>query len=135
MCLIVLIEGKFVSWFLSKFYLQNLISNYYDVRSALTACGWVGKYGLKDVLEALESRGKYERSAALAVFNSDLGQAVAALQRGAAHVRSKALKCEGSATTQLTQYAETLELVAMCKLKMAKIKSFLSHHFCFMHGM
>ncbi len=67
------------------------------------------------MLEVLESRGKYERSAALAVWNSDLGQAVAALQRGAAHVRSKALQCEGSANSHLTQYAETLELVAMCK--------------------
>jgi len=79
-------------------------------RAALTACGWIGKFGLQDVLNAFESRGKYERSAAIAVWNSDLGEAVGALQRGAAYVRQHG----GNDGDMPTQYAETLELVAMC---------------------
>lgn len=75
----------------------------------------MGKFGLKDILNSLESRGKYERSAALAVWNSDLGQAVAALQRGAANVRAQTKEGQGKTHSEITQYAETLELVAMCK--------------------
>jgi hypothetical protein len=83
-------------------------------RAALTACGWVGKFGMQDALAKLEARGKYERSAALAVWSSDIGEAVAALQRGADHVRSKESSDE-SVLASNTRYAETLELVAMCK--------------------
>ena len=85
--------------------------------AALTACGWSGKYGLKDVLVDTESFGHFERSAALACWNGDLGETVAALQRGAEFVRMKMAQEEESKSKNClftSQYAETLELVAMC---------------------
>ena len=88
----------------------------FDISAALTACGWSGKFGLKDVLLHTESFGHFERSAALACWYGDLGETVAALQRGAEHIRTKSsqegeFKSNGHLTSQ---YAETLELVAMC---------------------
>jgi hypothetical protein len=82
----------------------------------LTACGWNGKFGLKDVLSDTESFGHFERSAALACWHGDLGETVAALQRGAEHVRLKMTKKEVSNNSSFcnSQYGETLELVAMC---------------------
>lgn len=91
-----------------------LTSKFY-YRAALTACGWIGKFGMQDALAKLEARGKYERSAALAVWNSDIGEAVAALQRGADHVRSQTKSKDVAVLASNTRYAETLELVAMCE--------------------
>jgi len=70
---------------------------------------------MQDALAKLEARGKYERSAALAVWNSDIGEAVAALQRGADHVRSQKKSKDVAVLASNTRYAETLELVAMCE--------------------
>ena len=86
----------------------------------MTACGWIGKFGLKDVLDSIESQGDFERSAALAVWNSDLGEAVSALQRGAENVRARSSRGESSDDLESAHYAETLELVAMCKCHDAK---------------
>ena len=89
-------------------------------RAALNACGLLGKFGLRDILAESESRGNFERSAALAVWHGDLGAAVAALQRGADRIRLKLAeeKERGQVPTQAglssAQYAETLQLVGMC---------------------
>ncbi len=58
----------------------------------------------------------FERSAALACWHGDLGETVAALQRGAEHVKMKISQDSESKTSSFltSQYAETLELVAMC---------------------
>ena len=84
--------------------------------AALNACGWSGKLGLKSVLFNAESFGHFERSAALACWHGDLGETVAALQRGAEHIRVKMTQEEESKGDGLftSQYAEALELVAMC---------------------
>eukprot|EP00551_Chaetoceros_affinis_P013408 CAMPEP_0203686416 /NCGR_PEP_ID=MMETSP0090-20130426/49049_1 /ASSEMBLY_ACC=CAM_ASM_001088 /TAXON_ID=426623 /ORGANISM="Chaetoceros affinis, Strain CCMP159" /LENGTH=839 /DNA_ID=CAMNT_0050555639 /DNA_START=488 /DNA_END=3004 /DNA_ORIENTATION=- len=93
--------------------------NIYDSpsrRAALTACGWTGRYRLKDVLFDTESSGNFERSAALACWHGELGEAVAALQRGADHIRAQMTHHTETENNGLltSQYAETLELVAMC---------------------
>lgn len=82
-------------------------------RAVLTACGWIGQYGRADMLSAIENEGHYERSAALAVWNNDLGEAVAALQRGAESIRNCVSKTE-DIDESVGSYSETLELVAMC---------------------
>ncbi len=87
-------------------------------RAALTACGWNKKSGLRAVLSQTEQFGHVERSAALACWHGDLGKAVEALQRSAASIREK-MKAEvkeesKSSSLDTAQYAETLELVAMC---------------------
>jgi WD repeat-containing protein mio len=82
-------------------------------RAVLTACGWIGQYGRADMLSAIENEGHYERSAALAVWNNDLGEAVAALQRGAENIRNR-LSIAEDTDTGLGSYPETLDLVAMC---------------------
>jgi hypothetical protein len=81
-------------------------------RAVLTACGWIGQNGRADVLSEIEIEGHYERSAALAVWNNDLGEAVAVLQRGAESIRNRASNIEDD--TGIGSYPETLELVAMC---------------------
>ena len=54
------------------------------VRAARNACGWIKKFGvLRDLLDECETRGEFERSAALAAWHGDLGECVAALRRGA----------------------------------------------------
>jgi len=79
-------------------------------RVALTACGWIGKFGLR---ESFEAEIQFERSAALAVWHGDLGKGVDALQHGADDVRMHIVNGKkGKYFSQ--QYAETLELVAMC---------------------
>ena len=91
-------------------------------RSALNACGLVGKFSLRDVLAEAESFGNYERSAALAVFHGDLGAAVAALQRGVDRIKltiteereSDKPETEVHVAQSSAQYAETLQLVGMC---------------------
>lgn len=84
-------------------------------RAALTACGWTGRFNLSNVLSECEGLGEYERSAALAVFHGSLGSAVDALQRGAdaihSHLADKSLR---NVPVTAPQYAETLQLVAMC---------------------
>ena len=82
-----------------------------NLSAALTACGWNEK-------ENLSHSESFERSAALACWHGDLGEAVATLQKGAAFIRVN-IENEskvGSISNGLytTQYAETLELVAMC---------------------
>lgn len=79
-------------------------------RAALNACGWVKRYGsLRNLLDECESRGEYERSAALAVWHGNLGECVSALQRGAGE-----LKDQKSSEGQLGEtYSETLKLIAM----------------------
>ena len=62
-----------------------------------------------------ESLGEFERSAALAVFHGSLGSAVDALQRGADVIhRHMADKASQDLPATAPQYAETLQLVAMC---------------------
>ena len=86
-------------------------------RAALTACGWVKKYGvLRDLMDECEAHGEFERSAALAVFHGNIGECVAALQRGAEDVRAM-LDEENAAMrsgSSCESYAETLSLIAMC---------------------
>ncbi len=68
------------------------------------------------MLSQIESLGGFERSAALAVWNSDIGEAVSALQRGAELMRMDAGDNEdNTVNSRNLRYAETLELVAMCK--------------------
>jgi hypothetical protein len=73
----------------------------------------VSKFGLRDVSADCEAQGHFERSAALAVWHGDLGA------RGADTIRLK-LEDTGdniasSGNDLITmQYAETLQLVAMC---------------------
>ena len=96
-------------------------------RAALSACGWLGKFGLRDILSEYEAHGHFERSAALAVWHGDLGSAVSALQMGADAIRHKLTEEKTEGDTELHdplihgplhaldgQYAETLQLVAMC---------------------
>lgn len=82
---------------------------------ALTSCGWAGKFSLEIVLAECEALGEHERSAALAVWHGDIGAAVHALQRASGVAREAMSK---STTTEIPfaspQYAETLDLVAMC---------------------
>lgn len=79
-------------------------------RYALTACGWAGKFDLINVLGECEEFGEYERSAALAVWHGDIGAAVRSLHRASQALRQK-LQTEAVGTSQ---YAETLDLIAMC---------------------
>jgi WD repeat-containing protein mio len=59
--------------------------------------------------------GEYERSAALAVFHGSLGSAVDALQRGADAIHwHLANKAGQDLPVAAPQYAESLQLVAMC---------------------
>ena len=85
-------------------------------RAALTACGWDGGFKSNDTKLTTDSFGYYERSAALACWHGDLGETVDALQMGAEYVKRKlAEKTESKNNKYLSsQYAETLELVAMC---------------------
>ncbi len=68
------------------------------------------KSGTEEVLSQIESLGHFERSAALAVWNSKIDEAVSTLQRGADLMRNNSPE-----TSRNLRYAETLELVAMCK--------------------
>ena len=79
----------------------------------LTACGWVGVFGIQDALSQIEAQGYFERSAALAVWNSNTGDAVDILQRGAERIRSQVPETDRQLKD--LRYAETLELVAMCE--------------------
>lgn len=79
-------------------------------RAVLTACGWVGVFGIQDAITNIEAQGYFERSAILSVWNSNVGEAVDALQRGAERIRSEAKVT----SSKDMRYAETLELVAMC---------------------
>ena len=97
---------------------ETLACNVYSslTRSlALTSCGWAGKFGLDIVLAECEALGEYERSAALAVWHGDISAAVEALQRASGVVRDH---LTGKKTTYFSsasvQYAETLDLIAMC---------------------
>ena len=84
-------------------------------RAALTACGWTGRFDLSNVLAECESLGEYERSAALAVFHGSLGSAVDALQRGADAIHQHLSNKTGTnVPASAPQYAESLQLVAMC---------------------
>lgn len=78
---------------------------------ALTSCGWAGKFSLDIVLADCEALGEYERSAALAVWHGEIGAAVEALQRASASVRDQ---LDGNRNHVTPQYAETLDLIAMC---------------------
>jgi len=108
---------------------HSLGCNTYDSpmrRAALTGCGWMGKFDLRDVLDECEANGHFERSAALAVFHGDIGDAVSALQRGADSIRLDLAddleNIEAKAEYMHSQkymsssyrYAEALQLVAMC---------------------
>eukprot|EP00985_Skeletonema_marinoi_P004265 scaffold1870_cov153-Skeletonema_marinoi.AAC.1 len=90
-------------------------------KAAINACGWVKKYGvLRNLLDQCESSGEFERSAALAVWHGDLGECVAALQRGAEDVKAlfeernddDVSEINAGRTTE--SYRETLSLIAMC---------------------
>jgi WD repeat-containing protein mio len=87
-------------------------------RSALTACGWAGKFDLVNVLAECEALGEYERSAAVAVWHGDIGAAVETLQRASDGIRLRLGEQDGTAMASLSlvtaQYAETLDLIAMC---------------------
>lgn len=84
-------------------------------RAALTACGWTGRFDLSTVLSECERLGEYERSAALAVFHGSLESAVDALQRGADAIHRHLADGRGHDVPAIApQYAETMQLVAMC---------------------
>ena len=91
-------------------------------RAAINACGWVKKYGvLRDLLDQCESSGEFERSAALAVWHGDVGECVAALQRGAEDVKAlfegrtdDDVSDINAAQSTAESYGETLSLIAMC---------------------
>lgn len=86
-------------------------------RAALNACGWIKKYGvLRDLLDECEARGEFERSAALAIWHGNIGECVAALQRGAEDMRELVDEDSGDPTASKSCeiYAETLSLIAMC---------------------
>lgn len=91
-------------------------------RSALTFCGWAGKFDLLNVLAECESLGEYERSAALAVWHGDIGSAVQALQRASKFARLQQQSLSGNSDssasggppTEALQYAGSLDLLAMC---------------------
>ncbi|KAL7519277.1 hypothetical protein ACHAWX_004064 [Stephanocyclus meneghinianus] len=110
------------NWMDSKSLSEVLCCDEFDNRAALNACGWVKKYGaLRNLLDDCESRGEFERSAALAIWHGNLGECVAALQRGAEEVRELASNQTGNredvsilrTKTSLEAYAETLSLIAM----------------------
>ncbi|EED88181.1 hypothetical protein THAPSDRAFT_269896 [Thalassiosira pseudonana CCMP1335] len=84
------------NWMDNKSTSDTLSCDEYD--TALNACGWIKKYGvLRDLLDECEARGEFERSAALAIWHGNIGECVAALQRGAEDMREL-----------------TLSLIAMC---------------------
>lgn len=89
--------------------------------AAINACGWVKKYGvLRNLLDKCESSGAFERSAALAVWHGDLGECVAALQRGAEDVKALYEEKTDDGASEINcgrsteSYRETLSLIAMC---------------------
>ncbi|KAL3910619.1 MAG: hypothetical protein SGARI_002033 [Bacillariaceae sp.] len=82
-------------------------------RAALTACGWAGKFDLSIVMAECEALGEFERSAALALWHENIGEAVVALQRGSQAVRLQ-LKESHTRSPFALQYAESLDLIAMC---------------------
>ena len=70
---------------------------------------------MTNVLSECEALGEYERSAALAVWHGDIGAAVEALQRASDAVRLKLVDRKPSDMPFVSlQYAETLDLIAMC---------------------
>lgn len=83
-------------------------------RSALTACGWAGKFDLTNVMAECEALGEFERSAALAVWHGDIRAAVEALQRASEEIRAAVRERKNPLAGAAQQYAETLDLVAMC---------------------
>lgn len=93
----------------------DLLSSHF--RAALTSCGWAGKFSLVNVIMECEDLGEFERSAALSVWHGDIGAAVDALERGATFVRGQ-VSGDGSwrkrGALAAPQYAELLELVALC---------------------
>jgi len=82
-------------------------------RVALTACGWVGKYGLMAVLSECEQLDEYERSAALALWHGNLAYAVDALQRGADVVRQLVQDSKKKEGWISSSHAEVLELTGL----------------------
>jgi len=66
------------------------------------------------VLENCEATFDFERSAALATWHGDLGEAVAALQRGADHIRLLLSEKKNTGHALSIEYANTLQLGAMC---------------------
>jgi hypothetical protein len=95
---------------------ETLDCNVYDSptrRAALTACGWAGKFDLSIVMAECEALGEFERSAALAVWHENVGAAVVALQRGSQSIRLQ-LKESNNVSPKTLQYAESLDLIAMC---------------------
>lgn len=84
----------------------------------MNACGWVKKYGvLRHLLDDCESRGEFERSAAIALWHGNIGECVAVLQRGAEESRGLAKKQVGDQVSVQKKswlvHSETLSLVAM----------------------
>jgi hypothetical protein len=95
---------------------ETLSCNIYDSssrRATLASCGWAGKFDLDIVMAECETLGEFERSAALAVWHENVGDAVEALQRGAQEARHQLGK-ESNPSKSTLQYAETLDLIAMC---------------------
>ena len=112
---LMLFTDRCVAAFLVHIDTQNLTLFVCLIRAALTACGWSGRFDLSVVLGECESLGEFERSAALAVFHGNLGSAVDALQRGADVIhRHMVDKASQALPATASQYAETLQLVAMC---------------------
>ncbi len=82
---------------------------------ALTSCGWAGKFSLEIVLAECLSLKEFERSAALAVWHGDIGAAVEALQQASETVRGyREGKRNMNYSIPTPEYAETLDLIAMC---------------------
>lgn len=102
-----------------SFFSESLKCTMFDSperRLALTSCGWAGSFNLSSVLTECEILGDFERSAALAVWHGNIGAAVEALQHASEYVRNRITQQEtGSRGYDVSpQYAETLDLVAMC---------------------
>ena len=70
---------------------------------------------MRNLLDGCESRGEFERSAALAIWHGNLEECVASLQRGADEVRRRAREQIGSEiyTNDSEAYAESLSLISM----------------------
>eukprot|EP00934_Nitzschia_sp_Nitz4_P005774 Nitzschia sp. Nitz4//scaffold2_size372955//272889//282374//NITZ4_000454-RA/size372955-processed-gene-0.127-mRNA-1//-1//CDS//3329546871//5764//frame0 len=90
---------------------ESFDCNVYDStgrRLAMSSCGWAGKTRLENVIADCQVHGDNERAAALAVWHGEVGLAVGVLQEAASALRNS----EGDNGT--SQYAETLDLTAMC---------------------
>lgn len=109
-------------WIDTKTISETLFCDVFDSplrRAALFACGWIKRDGaLSELLDECQSRGEYERSAALAAWHGDLNSCIEALQHAADKTKSQAKEGAenhgGISNSHSNSYSETLSLIAMC---------------------